>query len=109
MASYLKLSARLSIPIADFYSNDGQTTFITNICAFLVIDTGRMKIVGLRSGSTVVDVVVNGDARDADTATETSTDAAAELAELRTIATRFQSGASAGSFDAGAPIISTSL
>lgn len=52
LSSFLKISARLSIPILDFYNNNGVTTFISNICAFLNIDTGRLKIVGLRSGST---------------------------------------------------------
>ena len=54
LSSYVQLSTRIDIPIADFYSNDGETTFITNICAFLGIDTGRLKIVGVRTGSTVV-------------------------------------------------------
>ena len=51
LASYIQLSVRIDVPIADFYSNDGETTFITNICAFLGIDTGRLKIVGVKSGS----------------------------------------------------------
>jgi hypothetical protein len=54
LSSYIQLSARINIPIADFYSNNGVTTFITNICAFLGIDTGRLKIVGVRSGSIVI-------------------------------------------------------
>lgn len=52
LSSFVKISARLSIPLLDFYNNNGTTTFITNICAFLRIDPGRLKIVGLRSGST---------------------------------------------------------
>jgi len=54
LSSYVKLTARLSIPVMDFFNNNGPTTFITNICAFLNIDPGRLKIVGLRDGSTIV-------------------------------------------------------
>ena len=55
LSNHLRLTARLEIPISDFYNNDGATTFLTNICAFLGIDTGRMKIVGIREGSTIVE------------------------------------------------------
>lgn len=64
LSSYIQLSTRIDIPIADFYSNNGVTSFITNICAFLGIDTGRLKIVGVREGSTVIEAVLqtNGEA-----------------------------------------------
>ena len=58
LSSYIQLSVRIDIPIADFYSNDGETSFITNICAFLGIDTGRLKIVGVSTGSTNVDAIL---------------------------------------------------
>ena len=46
--SFLQLSVRLEISVWDFYNSNGPTSFIDNICAFLGIDTGRMKIVGVR-------------------------------------------------------------
>lgn len=46
LSSFVQLSSEISIPINEFY-NDGETSFITNICAFLEIDTDRMKIVGV--------------------------------------------------------------
>lgn len=58
LSSFIQLSARIDIPFADFYSNNGVTSFITNICAFLGIDTGRMKVVGVREGSTILDVLI---------------------------------------------------
>jgi hypothetical protein len=58
LSNYVKLSARLSIPVLDFYNNNGPTTFITNICAFLNIDPGRLKIVGIRNGSIVIDAYI---------------------------------------------------
>ncbi len=49
----------MSIPVFDFYNNNGPTTFITNICAFLNIDPGRLKIVGVRNGSIIVESFIN--------------------------------------------------
>ena len=62
LTNHIKLTARLDIPISDFYSNDGATSFLTNICAFLGIDTSRMRIVGIREGSTVVlaEIITDG-------------------------------------------------
>jgi hypothetical protein len=50
------------------------TTFITNICAFLGIDTGRLKIVGVRSGSTIVDYTIQNSNTDIESSTTTTTD-----------------------------------
>ena len=47
LSSFVQLSTRISININDFFTNDGPTTFITNIAAFLNIDTGRLKIVSV--------------------------------------------------------------
>ena len=40
---------------------NGATTFLTNICAFLGIDTARLKIVGINEGSTIVSAVLDTD------------------------------------------------
>lgn len=82
LSSFIQLSVRLDIPIADFYTNDGETTFLTNICAFLGIDTGRMKIVGVDVGSTVVNATIQTENSDIDEATETEPDAQGEYEEL---------------------------
>ena len=76
LASYVKLTARLSIPVMDFFNNDGVTTFITNVCAFLKIDPGRLKIVGVRNGSAIVEAVLTSPApalNSSTTATATTT------------------------------------
>lgn len=52
LSSYIQVTARLTVSVSNFYSNNGPTTFLTNICAFLGIDPGRIKIVSVRSGST---------------------------------------------------------
>lgn len=59
LSNYVKLTARLSIPVLEFYNNNGPTTFITNICAFLGIDTGRLKIVGIRNGSIIIESFIS--------------------------------------------------
>ena len=71
----------------EFYSDDGETSFISNICAFLEIDTDRMKIVGVsESGSnTVVESVIQTPAPPISESTTTSSDPAAEQAELEEI------------------------
>ena len=51
LSSFIQISARLNVAVADFFTNNGPTTFLTNICAFLGIDTGRLKIVSVKSGS----------------------------------------------------------
>lgn len=83
LSSYLQLSARIDIPIADFYSNNGATSFITNICAFLGIDPGRMKIVGVYSGSTVVVAILQSQGVELDVSTTAGTDPKPEYDQLK--------------------------
>ncbi len=59
LTNFIQLTTRLDIPFDDFYLNNGVTTFLTNICAFLGIDTSRLKIVGFRSGSVIIDAIIN--------------------------------------------------
>ena len=44
LTSYIKLTARIETTISEFYEEE----YINNICAFLGIDPGRMKIVSVR-------------------------------------------------------------
>ena len=98
------MSARISIPIADFYSNNGITTFITNICAFLGIDTGRLKIVGVKSGSTVISAVVQAEAVPIDDSKNTSTSPADLLIQLQNLSNTAVAGIHSGSVDIGGPV-----
>ena len=87
LTSFIQLSARIDISVSDFYNNNGATTFITNICAFLGIDTGRLKIVGVSSGSTIVNaqlVVEDPSIEDA----QASNDPAKEKEELDKLASK---------------------
>lgn len=86
LSSFVQLSSEVSIPINEFYTEDGETSFITNICAFLEIDTDRMKIVSVsESGSnTVVESVIQTTAPPIEDST-TSSDPAAQQTELEEI------------------------
>lgn len=106
LSSFIQLSARIDIPIADFYSNNGVTSFITNICAFLGIDTGRMKIVGVREGSTIIEAVIQTTASDSTSSTSTPANPAADYTELNGLRAALQTGVSSGSVNLGGPVLS---
>ena len=94
--NHIRLTARLEIPIADFYSNDGATTFLTNICAFLGIDTARLKIVGINEGSTIVSAVLDTDG------TGTTQE---DQALLQDYNERLSNGATDGTLNVGSAIL----
>ena len=56
----IQLTTRFAMNINDFYSNSSiGTNFIDKLCALLQInDTSRVKIVGVRSGSTIIDTQI---------------------------------------------------
>ena len=56
----IQLTTRFAMNINDFYSNSSiGTNFIDRLCALLQInDTSRVKIVGVRSGSTIIDTQI---------------------------------------------------
>lgn len=89
LSNYIQITARLTVSVANFYNNNGPTTFLTNICAFLGIDPGRLKIVSVKTGSTEV-VLLIGDpipsSNSTSNATNSSVDAAASSASLTTLA-----------------------
>lgn len=109
LASYVKLTARLSIPVMDFFNNDGVTTFITNVCAFLKIDPGRLKIVGVRNGSAIVEAVLMSPAPAlANSTTATATTTSDEHAALSELASTASSGLSSGMINVGASVLGVS-
>lgn len=59
LTSSVQVTARLSLDINKFYENNGITTFIDLMSAFLGVTTDRLKIVGVYSGSTIVDFVIS--------------------------------------------------
>lgn len=105
LSNFVQLSARININVRDFYNNNGPTTFITNICAFLGIDTGRLKIVGVYEGSAVVVAQLTSPSPNIDDSTTTSVDAAEELKTLTAWADKIKSGVSDKELSLGGDVL----
>jgi hypothetical protein len=70
----------------------------------LGIDTGRLKIVGVKSGSTVITAVVQAEAVPIDNSKNTSTSPAGLLIQLKNLASVAVNGIQSGSVNVGGPI-----
>jgi len=68
------VTMHLTVDINDFYKNNGLTTFVDKMSAFLGIPTNRMRIVNVRSGSVYIDHMILSDTTSdtADVASETN-------------------------------------
>lgn len=110
LSNYIQITTRLTVSVANFYANNGPTTFLTNICAFLGIDPGRLKIVSVRSGSTVVQFyIVSATPPASNSTTVTANDPSASSAGLNAIAGQLSSGLSNSSLSLGFPIVDYSM
>ena len=92
LSSFIQLSARIDMDINDFYNNNGATTFITNICVFLGIDTGRLKIVGISSGSVHINAQLLTEDPSIDEAQTANGDPVKEAEELNRLAAKLKDG-----------------
>ncbi len=54
----IKLTARLDIEVTSFYSDIGETAFIDRLAALLGIHPSRVKVVGVRQGSAIVESII---------------------------------------------------
>jgi hypothetical protein len=54
LSSYVQLTVRFLIEISSFFTNNGPTSMLTNIIAFLNIDPSQIKIVSINAGSSGV-------------------------------------------------------
>lgn len=106
LSNYIQLTAKLSVSVSDFYNNNGPTTFLTNICAFLGIDTGRLKIVSVRSGSTDITFFISPQPVASNSTQNTTTDPAASNAALTSMASTLSTGLTSSSLNVGYPVIS---
>lgn len=88
LTSSVQVTARLSVNIDDFYGSNGITTFLDQMTAFLNIPTNRLKIVGVYSGSTIVDAVIVPPPVDTENSGTVVPNDTALVAELRTLAAR---------------------
>ena len=56
--SVVKVTMRLDIPVADFYKDIGTSTFVDRVAALLGISFDRIRIVGVKEGSTILDYYI---------------------------------------------------
>lgn len=54
----VQISARIQTTLPEFFANGGVTKFVDRMCAYLNITTDRLKVVGVYTGSAVVDYVI---------------------------------------------------
>lgn len=94
----LKVTMHLSVNIDDFYKNDGLTTFVDKMCAFLGIPTNRLRVANVRSGSVYVDFHVVSEDSDDDSDSDSSE------AELTAMKDKMNSAHASGSLDVGFPV-----
>lgn len=85
LVNSVQLTARFDMPIADFFANDGATTFINRMSALLgITDTSRIKIVGIYQGSTRLVVQIDEPTiPEADSTTVSSTTSATNIKATR--------------------------
>lgn len=70
----ISLTTHFSMDINSFFSSSAITNFINNLCALLQItDTSRVKVVGVFSGSTIVNAVIDAASLPANTTVSNST------------------------------------
>jgi hypothetical protein len=60
----VKIAMRLDVSVDDFYKNNMASSFVDNIAAFLGISMDKIRIVGVRAGSAIVDFHVLSDSTD---------------------------------------------
>ena len=70
----VQLTTHFAMDINDFFSDDSHiTNFINNLCALLnIVDTSRVKVVGVFSGSVAVTAVVSAPNPDSNVTDDTS-------------------------------------
>jgi len=103
LVSTIRLTARFEMPIEDFYTADGETKLVDRMAALLQIsDASRIKIVGVASGSTVVNVDIDAvqPAANDDGTTPNQGTTADEIVNLQAENTALQGIINDGSFAA---------
>ena len=101
LVNSLKLSTRLNIDPETFYDTGGVTTFLDRMAALLEIPVDRIRIVGIRKGSTIVDVEISQE--DDVTTTRSNKEGAKE--ELLSFKDKFEKAVENGTVDLGADIL----
>lgn len=71
--------------VNDFFNNNVLSSFISNLCALIgITDTSRVKVVGVFTGSTIVQtVIVDGSSSNSTNGTSTNSTGGASLAQIQ--------------------------
>lgn len=101
-SSTVKINMRLDINVMDFYKDIGPTSFIDRMAALLGIPIARLKIVGIRSGSTIIDFFILSKTFANGGSGETSN---ADLEELTTVKNTLVTKVASGEVSTIAPVL----
>ena len=104
LVNSLRLSTRLNIDPADFFSSDLATTFLDRMAALLEIDIDRIRIVDVRQGSTIVETAIDSE-NDAD-ADRNNKQAVTD--ELQSFKDKFEAAVNDGTANLGAEVLDVS-
>lgn len=61
MKDSLQLDLRMDMDINEFYNSNGESDFLTRVALQLGISQDRIKIVGIREGSVVINFEIGPD------------------------------------------------
>lgn len=101
----IQLTTHFAMNASDFFTNSVMSNFIDNLCALLgIVDQSRVKVVGVHSGSAIIDVVI-----EADNGTASAPGADSSMAEIASVLSEVISSGNFSSTMGGAvgyPVIS---
>ena len=100
----IAMNARMDIPVAEFYANNGVANFIDQVAASLGISTDRVRVVSVVSGSTIVDFIIERAVAISD-ASENKQEAEKEL---QTLLETFKEKVAKNEINLGAPVLDLS-
>jgi hypothetical protein len=104
----IQLSVRMNMTIDDFFASNGPTEFVDRLAACLGIPSYRIRVVDVKSGSTICETIVNSNPSLVGKSATNSSYSSAQQEELVALNTLLQTMASNGSLVLNAPIISLS-
>lgn len=95
LQSSVQVTARLNVEISTFFENNGAVKFLDLISAFLSIPTNRLKIVGVYSGSTIVDFTISPELVPVADSTNVNPGSTEIIDDLKRLATKMSTAGSA--------------
>lgn len=93
----IQLGLRMDMNINEFYSTNGQVSFIDKIAMQLGIERDRIKIVAIREGSVVINFEIEPN--------QSLDGTQSQEIELQIISTEIQNQVNNGTLDVGAPLL----